>query len=348
MRQPGTGDQMTQPIFISGRVMLEGGNAPPEPIPIERVCNGTVRREGYTDTKGQFQIQLGQNVEFQDASSTDSTLLKGLSTRSTGTAQDALRLQFLGCEFRATLPGFQSSSVSLKMQGSTWQYDVGTIFLKRLAGVQGITISRTTMAAPKNAREAYAKAEKDFHEKKYPDAEKHLNKAVELYPGFAAAWSLLGDVHQELNQLDQASKEYAQSVNADPQYVNPRFGLSLIAVQQKRWPDAVTLTNDLIKLNATAYPSTYFYNAVANFNAGNFDAAEESGRKYKAIDATDHRHPDIYLLLSQVMMMKHNYAAAAQEMRDYLSIRPDAPNAAEIRNRIKGLEEMSMVKPQTP
>ncbi|HZE81307.1 MAG TPA: hypothetical protein VE604_10420, partial [Candidatus Polarisedimenticolia bacterium] len=60
-RTPGTPDSSTKPLFISGKVMLEGGGSLPEPVPIERVCNGTVRREGYADTKGQFEFQLGLN-----------------------------------------------------------------------------------------------------------------------------------------------------------------------------------------------------------------------------------------------------------------------------------------------
>src|SRR5437016_6743320 len=47
-----------QPMFISGRVMLEGGGALAEPVAIERVCNGVTRLEGYTDFKGQFEFQM--------------------------------------------------------------------------------------------------------------------------------------------------------------------------------------------------------------------------------------------------------------------------------------------------
>ena len=35
---------------------------------IERVCNGRVRRESYTDAHGAFGFQLGMNQEMQDAS----------------------------------------------------------------------------------------------------------------------------------------------------------------------------------------------------------------------------------------------------------------------------------------
>src|SRR5690242_16169502 len=41
-----------QPIFISGRVTMEDGTAPPETAVIQTVCNGVPHSEGYTDAKG--------------------------------------------------------------------------------------------------------------------------------------------------------------------------------------------------------------------------------------------------------------------------------------------------------
>src|ERR1044071_4192320 len=56
-----------QSLHIWGKVTFEQGRPPPEPVSIERVCSGSSRREGYTDLKGQFGFQLGQNLEIQDA-----------------------------------------------------------------------------------------------------------------------------------------------------------------------------------------------------------------------------------------------------------------------------------------
>ena len=243
---------------------------------IERICNGTARREGYTDSKGQFQFQLGQNPGFQDASESDATLFPTDRQSMSRMGQDSRRIVSQGCEFRAVLPGFQSSSVMLKMQGNSWQLDVGTIFLKRMDQVKGATISLTTMNAPKDAKSAFEKGEKAYNQNKLPEAEKELTKAVQVYPNFAAAWSLLGNIHQQQNQLEEAKTEYNHAVSADPQYVNPIFGLALIAVQEKHWSDAVQFSSQVYKLNSLAFPSSYFYNAVANYNLGKLDAAEES------------------------------------------------------------------------
>src|SRR5215467_14095380 len=71
-RTPNTPDPSMQPVFLSGKVLLDGGGVLPEPVAIERICNGVVRREGYTDFKGQFEFQVGVNMTFQDASESDS------------------------------------------------------------------------------------------------------------------------------------------------------------------------------------------------------------------------------------------------------------------------------------
>src|SRR5262249_48218253 len=56
---PDTEFKTFRPLFISGNVVFQGGASPSEPVAIERICNGLSRREGYTDSKGQFQIEMG-------------------------------------------------------------------------------------------------------------------------------------------------------------------------------------------------------------------------------------------------------------------------------------------------
>src|SRR5215471_20376508 len=242
----------TQPLFISGKVLVEGQGAPPEPVVIERVCNGVARRQGYTDAKGSFQFQLDQAASFQDASENTNS---GNDVPPNTQAIDAMKIKYQGCEIRAVLSGFLSSSTPLRLQGSTWQYDLGTIFLKRMENVSGTTISATSYNAPSDARHAYEKGRKAFDERKFADAEKELSKAVKIYPGFASAWSLLGDVHQQQKLLDQATSDYTQALAADSHFVNPSFGLALVAVQQKRWQDAIQLTDQVTRMNAAAFPS---------------------------------------------------------------------------------------------
>ena len=288
----------TQPLFISGRVLLKGGGAPGEPVIIERVCNGSARREGYSDSKGQFQFQLGQN-QIQDASESAGTLPD--NSRSRRGLPGSTRMTLDGCEMRAVLAGFTSSSVPLRMENDFDQLDVGTIMLTRMGNVEGSTISATSMAAPKDAQQALDKGRKAGAENKFEEAEKQLNKAIRIYPQYAAAWSLMGELHRLQNNFEQAEKDYEQAIQIDPKFVNPYFGLSLIAVTKKKWMETARLTDQLIKLNAMAYPLAYYYNAAANYNTGNTDLAEQSARKYQSID-TQRIHSEVAVLLGNILV----------------------------------------------
>ena len=67
---PSNPPQAPRPIWITGRVLMYDGGPPPESVTIERLCStNSVRAEGYTDSKGAFSFNLGQNNGvFADAS----------------------------------------------------------------------------------------------------------------------------------------------------------------------------------------------------------------------------------------------------------------------------------------
>ncbi|HLK54878.1 MAG TPA: tetratricopeptide repeat protein, partial [Candidatus Angelobacter sp.] len=264
----------------------------------------------------------------------------GSSTTSSLSSPSHSLSTLTSCEFHAVLAGYQSSTAMLRTDGETWQFDIGTIFLKRLGDAKGNTISVTSMTAPKDAMRAYEKAERVMQQKP-EEAEKSLTKAVQIYPQFAAAWNLMGDIHRQLNQFDTARTEYTRAVEADPQFVNPLYGMSVIAMQEKKWDEAVQATNQLIKLNPLAFPLTYFFSAAANYNMQKFDIAEENAKKFKAMD-TQHNHPEVCLLLSNLLLRKQDYAGAAQQVHEYLAAVPNSPDAEALKNEAKRYEEQSV------
>src|SRR5579859_2714077 len=100
-RTPSTPDPSLQPVFVSGKVLLEGGGVLPEPVAIERVCNGVSRREGYTDFKGLFEFQVGVNMTFQDASESDSRTSPNAQSHSTPGLARRGGTDLNGCEIKA-------------------------------------------------------------------------------------------------------------------------------------------------------------------------------------------------------------------------------------------------------
>ena len=342
-----------QAVFIHGKVILEGSGAPAERVAIESVCNGAVRRQAYTDLKGNFEFQLGQNSTSRDATESGRDVFNNSGNRGPTQGQgsefgismpgpsgnaDSIRPELLGCELRASLAGFKTSSVLLRPDGSSWVLEVGTIVLSRMGNMPGATISLTTMSAPPEARKAFEKGQQAVASQKFNDAERELQKAVGQYPEFAAAWSLLGEVYRQQKKFDSAKQAYSQAIAADPQFLNPYYGMAILAVHESNWNVALKFTDDLLKLNSSAYPLAHLYNAAANYYLGSLDTAEKSARKFEELDP-QHHNLDSKLLLSNILLGKHDYEGAAKALEEYLILAPNAPNTAEVKAQLRELNQ---------
>ncbi|HYP13110.1 MAG TPA: tetratricopeptide repeat protein, partial [Bryobacteraceae bacterium] len=204
--------------MLSGKVMLDSGTPPPDPVVIERVCGGHVKPEGYTDSKGRFSFQLGQNSALMadasvgsDPSDFSRSGMDSFGRNNRGVSERDL----VGCEIRASLAGFRSTVVPLAGRRSLDNPDIGTLVLQRLAKVDGFTFSATTGMAPKDAVKAYDKGRNAVKKKKNEEAELSLRKAVEIYPKYALAWYELGTVLLQQSKVDDARNAFNEAIKAD-------------------------------------------------------------------------------------------------------------------------------------
>jgi len=360
--QPGRGQQQQQqqrtfeqrPVFLSGKVVMDDGTPPPESVTIERVCNGQVRPEAYTDSKGRFSFQLGaQNNVLMDASVSSSASGPGFGQRdsfggggmggqSPGGGLGTVDL--MGCEIRAALAGFRSEAVVLSRRSMFDNPDIGTIILRRLAGVQATAISFTTLAAPKDAKKFYEKAQKTLQQKnpKHAEAAKDLEKATQQYPQFAAAWNLLGECRLAAKDDEGARDAFQRSLAADGKYVNPYLQLAVLELRASKWADAAELTKRLVSLNPS-YAQGHYFNAIANFNLGKMELAEKSARN--AMDGDEgKKFPRAFHLLGAIQARQGNFPLAAENFRSYLKAAPMTPEAEQIRRQLTEWEGLGVIQ----
>ncbi|MCX6597195.1 MAG: tetratricopeptide repeat protein [Acidobacteria bacterium] len=336
------------PVFLSGKVMLDDGTPPPEPVTIERICNGgSPRPEGYTDSKGRFSIQLGQNTQMlADASvgnGSDDPFARsggGMGMPGMSSTRGVSESALMTCEIRASLPGFRGQAVSLAGRRFMDNPDIGTIILKRLGKVEGRTTSMTTLEAPKEAKKSFEKAINSLKKKKDSEAEKELEKAVEIYPKFAAAWYELGVIRERANQVEPAKDAYQKALAADAKFIKPYMQLAGLAAKEAKWQDVADTTDRVIKLDPFDYPGAYFYNAVANYNLQKMEPAEKSAREGLKQDE-QHRLPKLAHILGIILAEKNDLTGAAEHMKLYLKFAPQAKDADLVRNQLSQVEKMS-------
>ena len=344
-------------IFISGNVITNDGSPLPEPAVIERICGSNTRREANTDAKGFFTFQLGNRAigMFQDASvggGGDYNMVRSDGPFSSGPNTSGLpagggsgdggegvsRYELMGCELRASVPGFRSSVLHLDNVQYLSQNNVGTIVLARMGDVQGSTVSVSMLQAPKDAKKAYEKGHEAFKKGKIDDARKHLQKSLDIYPKMAPAHYDLGFIEQSAKNNTAAREHYAKAMEIDPNYVQPLVQMASLHAIDQNWAEAAKLTEKAVQLDPIDFPVAFFYNAVANLNLGKVDEAEKSARKALQLDG-GHSIARLPLLMAKILEFKKDYAGAAEQVRTYLKISPDAADAAAARENLAKLEK---------
>jgi hypothetical protein len=335
-------DRTQQTVYLSGEVVLEDGSPPPFGVVIERDCSGRVTREASVQVDGHFSFQLGGGVrsgDIADASESSADPF-GNVTRppSLPSGSTTLSTNLRGCELRARLAGYRSSSVNLDTGPLVGILDVGTIVLYPTSRVPGALVSAVNLQAPKAAQKALERGNKALEKNDLEGAEANLKSAVELYPKYVEAWFQLGRTYERRKRYEDARDCYGKSIAIDAAFVRPYVQLARLAGLQQKWQEVVDLTDRALGLDPVDFPEAYFYSAVANYWMNRLDAAEKSARREEMLDGT-HRIPRIHILLADILDRKNDPTGAAEELRKYLAVAPAAPDAAQIRARIEEKEK---------
>lgn len=332
--------------IVSGRVAMADGEQLPDRVAIQRDCGGSTQTAAYADRKGQFSFRLNETAGF--AGDASESIPRG-GSRTPGDGIDQSRTQPLGagdglaltaCQLRAVAPGYRSDSIPLGgHQTFPGTYDVGTIILRRIADVEARSVSVTSSAAPSAARKAFEKGLDALGKGKTADAEKDFEKAASIYPQYAEAWLDLGKLRLQEKAEDAAEEAFQKALQADNNVVEAQVYLGMLAVEKKQWPDAAKYLDAALKLDPVHFPEAWFNDAVAGYNLRNFGDAERNVREALKLDP-QHRNPQANYLLGLILAAGKDYGGAAEQLRTYLKLAPDAPDAAKVKTQLDEIEKL--------
>jgi len=329
-------DQPRGPVFVSGRVVMETGQATPEPVTVELNCGLRPLQVIHTDLGGYFTFNLGGGMQsnFDFSASNESPVSFGSSSRQMGpTSGFAGSLR--GCELRINVAGYHPLNRIISEHTDMGRVEIGTLRLQRVAEVEGSAISVTSLLVPDDARKEYERAVKDMQSNKAKSAQGHSEKAIQKYDRYAAAWFQLGRIHLVDGNRPKAAESLERAIALDSQYVPPYMELAMMQVQDQQWQAAVETTTKALALDRSlGYAS--FLNAIGNFNLNQMEAAEQSAR-----EAEKWPHPNIpqvHALLADILLRKEDYVEAVAQMREYLEEAPEGKFAEQMKKNLAQLE----------
>ena len=288
-----------RPTYLSGKVIYDDGRPADTSVQVEMVCNGSVRRQSYTFS-GVFSLEITttnrRRLTVMDASTSSRDLFGGINSESeealsrmkeAGGSSSVLTTgpgyaNLLGCELRASQPGFQSDTVPLSMVRPMENPDVGVIVLHRIGTIMGATTSVVSMAAPKKAKKAYQKAVKEVRGEN-PNHEKaatELEKAIELYPEYAAAWELLGQIRLAERDEPGARQAFELASAGDPKFIQPNLAMMELEVQKGNWEEVSKWSSRVTELNPYIVQAQY-YHGIASITLNRIEPAQQSFQKVR-------------------------------------------------------------------
>jgi tetratricopeptide (TPR) repeat protein len=196
------------------------------------------------------------------------------------------------------------------------------------------SVSARELAIPDRAVKEYQESRKCLGRRETDAAVKHLERAVELAPQFAAAWNELGTIAYQTQQYERAEECFRKALQQDPKAYEPLVNLGGVLVTLHN-------TEDAWKFNAFAVlerPGDALANSqmgLTYFQMGDFDRAVKYLEKARQIDPAHFSHPQ--LVLAEIHLRRSERLAAAESLEDFLRQHPDWPQAAKMRETIQAL-----------
>ena len=311
-------DPRPDPYSFTGQVDMPDGADPREPTRIQRVCGSQVDTVAYCDRRGRFHFSFIGNPWSASP-----------AFRSFGT--------FNSCGLRAYLPGYSSPMFPLANRGAYAWPDIGKFRLSRQPGVEGATVSLTTLAAPKLAKKHFEKALRFLKNGNLEKAVAELELAVEEYPDYAAAWSLLGEVRQRLGYEWGIREAFERALEADSRYLRPFAPLIRLEIADKNYEQAAELAERAVRLNPLS--GELHYNlAMAKHNLGDAESARYHARK--AVESDDITEtPAAFVLYGDILAQADEKAEAAVQYRRFLALYPGLRVSEQLRDWLRARGE---------
>jgi tetratricopeptide (TPR) repeat protein len=221
--------------------------------------------------------------------------------------------------------------------------DLGTLVLRKLGTTPAPSVA-TSPASPRievpaDAVRHYDAARELGSKNKVKDARKELEEAVKIAPNYSSAWFALGGIDQQEKKTKEAREAYLKAISASPNFVPAYLQLAALSAAEQKWSDALAKANQAIAIEPGNAEALY-YAAVAEYNLDQFPGSYQNAQKARTLDP-QHRVPKIELVLAQLEVLRSNFTGAADHLRTYLQIAPNAPDTDKVKADLAKLQQMS-------
>ncbi len=181
---------------------------------------------------------------------------------------------------------------------------------------------------PKAARKAYDQGIKLQKENKAQQAMAEFNQAIELYPEYFQALTERANLLMQQNKLTEAEADFEQALRFNSRYSPALRGLGYCQIQRKQFEAAVSNLEQAFVLEPKV-PLTLLLLGYANLSLNRHEPAKQCLQEALKLGPESAARAHVYL--AEVFAHEQKFKEAADSIRRYLTLKPDAADAADLR-----------------
>ena len=289
---------------VFGRVSLPDGRPAARVRVFIETTNG-LKRDMLSDDQGNYEFRgLGSGRYRLSATNPDEPKQYSEPAESDTTRAFANRLQI---------------NIYLRLP----QHDTETIYRPGT-----VNVAEAAQNIPKPARKAYEQGMKLQKESRAEQALIAFNQAIELYPEYFQALAERANLLMSRNQLAEAEEDFERSLQINSKYVPALRGLAFCQIQQKQFEAAVNNLERAFALEPKI-PLTLLLLGYANLSLSRYEPAKQCLQEALKLGPESAARAHVYL--AEVFAHEQKFKEAADSIRRYLTLKPDAADAASLR-----------------
>jgi tetratricopeptide (TPR) repeat protein len=198
------------------------------------------------------------------------------------------------------------------------------------------TVPVRRLSIPQKARQELLNAQRRLQKKDLDGAVKHVDKALEMAPQYAAAWNMLGTIDYQRREFTKAEEHFREAKAQDPDMFEPVVNLGGVLLNLGKFDEALEFNLDAVKRRPK--------DALANAQLGmTYVELKQPLMGIKHLEETKRLDPGHYtypqLHLSEIYWKLGNRLASVAEMEHFLRYHPDHEQAEKLRQTIRQVRE---------
>lgn len=215
--------------------------------------------------------------------------------------------------------------------------DVYLKYDKRKAnvGVSGTTGAVFVQQVPDEARRLYQQGVKELDEKNDKGLER-IEQALKVFPDYFDALNLLGREYTERKEYKKALPLLVKSIEINQRSFTSFYALAYALYKLNHRPEALEAARGARILRSDSVNAQLLYGTLLRLDE-KYEDAEESLVKAKKL-AEKSPTPEIHWQLALLYNRTNRNKQAAEELKTFLKLKPDAADKEEIKKLIASLQ----------